>query len=303
MDRSRVMEMFCRTAERLSLTQAADDLNVTNAAISRQIAKLEDHLGVKLLARSTRRVKLTDAGEKFYEAARRALAELERAERVAVDSGSRPGGRFRISSPMSLGIAHLSSIAGKFSAAHPDIELELILDDHVIDIISEHFDVALRVRTSLPDSSLFAKPLASVRRVLCASPAYLRGRQTPARPDDLPSHSCLAYTLSSEVQRWSFSGPQGERHSVTIGGSLSFNNSLALSRAALEGAGIALVPLFCVREEIESGRLVSLLQDYAIDRHTLYAVHAYGAMLPAGLKALFDFISHEFDARQIRGEI
>jgi len=293
--------MFCRTAERLSLTQAAEDLNITGAAISRQIANLEDHLGVKLLARSTRRVTLTEAGQKFYEAARRALAEMDRAERVAVDSRKQPGGRLRVSAPMSLGIAHISSMVSRFASNHPTIELELILDDHVVDIISEHFDLALRVRTSLPDSGLFAKSLASVRRVLCASPIYLERKGTPTALEDLRDHNCLAYTLSSESLCWTFEGETGQQLTVPIRGNLNFNNSLGLANAVKEGAGIALLPYFCVQSEIRSGGLLELLPEYRANHHTLFAVHAYGAMIPATLRVLLDFLVGEFARCQAQG--
>lgn len=301
MDRTRAMEMFCRVVERSSLTTAAGDLEITGAAISRQLAKLEERLGAKLLYRTTRRVSLTEAGRKYYEAAVVALREVARAERIVTDIWEIPSGRLRINAPMSFGVVHLASIVAQFSASHGRIEVDMILDDSVVDVVSGYFDVALRIRTALPDSTLFARPLVAVRRVMCASPAYLKRRRAPARVADLSEHNCLTYTLASDLLHWTLIGPNGKPATVRISGNLKFNNSLALAGAVKAGAGIAVLPFFVVEPDIREGRLIEILPGHVPPAHRLSAVHAHGTLLPAALRVFLDFVGAELKRREKLG--
>lgn len=301
MDRTKAMETFCRVVERSSLTAAATELEITGAAISRQLAKLEARLGAKLLHRTTRRVSPTEAGRQYYEAALVALREVARAERVVTDARGIASGRLRISAPMSFGVAHLASIVAQFSARHSRIEVDMILDDSVVDIVSGHFDVALRIRTALPDSTLFARPLATIRRVMCASPDYLERHRSPASVVDLREHNCLSYTLASDLLHWTLIGPNGKPATVRACGNLKFNNSLALASAAKAGAGIAVLPFFVAEPDLREGRLVEVLPGYAPPAHRLSAVHAHGTLPPAALRAFLDFVGAELKRREKLG--
>lgn len=287
------MQVFRRVVELGSFAAAAREADLSNAVVSKYISQLEQQLATRLLQRTTRQMHLTEAGERYYQTCVHVLDELRDTEQQIRDAGSRPTGRLRLNAPMSFGLLHVAPALPVFSAAHPAIELDVSFGDQVQDLIEAGFDMALRIRAQLDDSSLVAKPLARIDRVLCAAPSYLERAGVPHTPADLASHNCLRYSLASDQQLWQFSR-DGVESAVAVRGSLKANNSLVLHTSLLAGAGIALMPLFLVGPALQQGALRLLLPDYAVAPRTLYAVYPSRRGLTQKVQLLSGFFAERF---------
>lgn len=266
------MRLFRRVVELGSFAAAARETDLSNAVVSKYVAQLEQQLGTRLIQRTTRQMSLTDAGQRYYQTCVHVLDELDAAELQIRDTSQRPKGRLRLNVPMSFGLLHVAPALPAFAAQYPEIEIELSLGDQLQDMVEAGFDMALRIRHQLSDSTLVAKPLATIERALCAAPGYLARAGTPQSPNDLAQHDCLRYSLATDSQRWQFNRGD-ERMSVPVRGSLSADNSLALLPSLLAGRGIALMPLFLVGPALARGELQRLLPDYQIESRTLFAVY------------------------------
>ena len=266
------MRLFRRVVELGSFAAAARETDLSNAVVSKYVAQLEQQLGTRLIQRTTRQMSLTDAGQRYYQTCVHVLDELDAAELQIRDTSQRPKGRLRLNVPMSFGLLHVAPALPAFAAQYPEIEIELSLGDQLQDMVEAGFDMALRIRHQLSDSTLVAKPLATIERALCAAPRYLARAGTPQSPNDLAQHDCLRYSLATDSQRWQFNRGD-ERMSVPVRGSLSADNSLALLPSLLAGRGIALMPLFLVGPALARGELQRLLPDYQIESRTLFAVY------------------------------
>ncbi len=286
MDQLAAMRVFRRVVECAGFAAAARDLGLSNAAASKQVAALERALGARLLNRTTRRMSLTEAGGEYYARAVRILDELDEAGRAMRDLDAAPRGRLRVSAPMSLGLMHIARAVPAFLERHPAVELDLVMNDRVVDLVEEGFDMALRGRSQLPDSSLVARRLAPLRRVVCAAPRYLERHGTPASPADLARHECLIYTLSERPAEWRIAG-----RAVKVHGRLHANNSTGLYEALLAGFGIALMPTFVVGDDLRAGRLRALFGDGAVEAQSLYAVYPQSRYVPAKVRAFIDFLA------------
>lgn len=286
------MLAFVRVVDAHSFSGAARLLGLTRSAVSRQIAALEDGLGVRLLNRTTRQLSTTEAGAVYYEHCVRILAEAAAAERAVMDLDEAPRGLLRINAPMSFGQGHLGAAVAEFMSRHPALRVELILDDRVVDLVADGFDVAVRI-AELPPSTLVARKLAVNRRVLCASPAYLAAAGTPARPQDLTRHRCLAYTYLATGNDWRFRGEDGPL-TVRIDGAFAANNGDVLRQVALAGGGIMLSPTFIVGDDLRAGRLVPILADYVDADTGIYAVYPQTRHLSPKVRALIDFLAARF---------
>lgn len=286
------MLAFVRVVDAHSFSGAARLLGLTRSAVSRQIAALEDGLGVRLLNRTTRQLSTTEAGAIYYEHCVRILAEAAAAERAVMDLDEAPRGLLRINAPMSFGQTHLGAAVAEFMSRHPALRVELILDDRVVDLVADGFDVAVRI-AELPPSTLVARKLAVNRRVLCASPAYLAAAGTPARPQDLTRHRCLAYTYLAMGNDWRFRGEDGPL-TVRIDGAFAANNGDVLRQVALAGGGIMLSPTFIVGDDLRAGRLVPILADYVDADTGIYAVYPQTRHLSPKVRALIDFLAARF---------
>lgn len=283
------MRAFATVAQAKSFVGAARSLGISTAWVSKRVAQLEEHLGVQLLARTTRRLSLTDSGRVYLEHCRRLLDDLAEAERSVGTLQAAPRGRLRVTAPMSLGLRRLSALLPAFLEQHPEVELDVALNDRYVDLLEEGIDVAVRVGSVLDDSSLIARKLGAGRRVLCAAPRYLRKHGTPHRPSDLSQHACLRYSLHTSPSRWSFMGPRGEV-TVEVHGPLQLNNSVALAQAAVAGTGILLAPDFVVDEDLAAGRLVRVLPRYEPSGYTMFAVSPPTRFVTPKARAFIDFL-------------
>jgi DNA-binding transcriptional LysR family regulator len=262
--------------------------------VTKHIAALEQRLGVRLLHRSTRQMTLSEAGRRFLAACERIVAEVEEAEASAAADRFEPRGMLRVNVPLTFGLREIAPLIPDFARRYPAVTVDLALNDRFVDLIAEEWDLAIRIGR-LKDSALVARRLAGCRMVLCASPAYLAARGTPALVGDLAGHNCLSYTLSSSIamDRWPF-GKSGEA-SVAISGNFRANNGDAVRAAALAGQGIIYQPTFVVADDLVAGRLVEIILDKPpIELAGVYAVFASRGQLPAKVRAFVDFLAGEW---------
>ena len=293
MEQLTAMLAFARVVETGSFSKAARDLGVSKSAVSKQISRLEDRLGVRLLNRTTRRHSLTEAGTSFFEGCQRMLAEVESAEAAVSRLASAPRGTLKINAPMSFGLQHLGPALADFLGAYPELSVDLVLNDRLVDLVEEGFDVGLRIG-KLADSSLIARRLAPCRHVLCAAPAYLSSHPTPRVPEDLKAHSCLHYSYLSSGQTWRFNGPDGVRK-ITVSGRLRINNGDLLKVAATNGLGIALLPTFIVGDALRAGRLVPVLNEWKpVFDSAIHAVYPASRNLSPKVRVFIDFLAERF---------
>ena len=285
MDRLTAMQTFVRVAEAGSFTAVAEQMNVARSAITRQIAALEAHLGVKLIARSTRRLSLTSAGAAYIEQCRDILDRIDEAEGNLAGERQTLRGTIRASVPMSFGLLQLTPL---ILQAHPDIHIDLDLSDRRVNLIEEGMDVALRITEQLPETTV-ARHLTSCRLVVAASPDYLQRRGEPQHPDELPQHACLTYSLTSR-SNWIFI-IDGVSHSVEVSGPITANNGNALQEAALQGMGIVYGPSFIVAEAIRQGKLVPILKAFQTPVLAMFAVFPGTRFVPQRVRAFVDFLA------------
>jgi DNA-binding transcriptional LysR family regulator len=298
MDQLAALRALRKVVELGSFTAAAEALGLSHTAISRQIAQLESKLGAQLLNRTTRRFALTEAGKQYYEACKQILDALDEADRAVGDHQARPAGTLRINAPMAFGTLELAEWLPDFLAQYPELQVDLVCNDRIVDLIEDGFDVALRLTRELPDSTLIAKRLATSDVLLVASPAYLARHGAPRTPRDLLAHNCMTYTQVLRPQDWTFIGPDGVAQTMAVRGTLQANTGIALRTAALRGLGIATTASFIVHEDLKAGRLVKLLPDYALKPRELYALYPHNRHLSPKVRAFVDFAAAVYRERR-----
>lgn len=292
MDRIDAMRAFIAVVNEGTFTRAAERLATSPQLVSKYVAQLEQHLGVRLLNRTTRKLHLTEAGARYHQRAQQVLNDIDEMENQLGDLHTQARGLLRISAPVSFAIHHLAALLSDFQRAHPAVGIDLQLNDRKVDIVEEGFDIALRIG-HLKSSSLIAKRIAPVRLVMCASPAYLEQHGTPQRPEDLKTHRYLRYSYMEQeagesVFRW-LPG-RGQHHS----GDMVSNNGDVLVAAAIAGAGIALQPTFISGAAIKHGKLQLLLPEYEPEPMALYAVYAHRQLLASKVRSFVDFMEGYF---------
>lgn len=275
-----------------SFVGAADATALSKAAVSRHVADLEAQLGVRLLHRTTRRLSLTDDGQRFHDQAVELVAALAELEAQTAATGGEAAGLLRINAPVTFGNLHLAPLWPRFIAAHPKVSLDITLNDRVVDLVDEGYDIAIRI-TRLPDSQLVSRRLATTRIVLCASPAYLAAKGTPMHPRELATHQVFAYSYWSGGDEWKFTGPEGEV-AVRVHPRIHTNSGDTCRAAALEDQGIVLQPDFLVGADIQRGALVQLMPEYRSIELGIYAVFPSRKHLPLKTRYLVDFLVENF---------
>jgi DNA-binding transcriptional LysR family regulator len=275
-----------------SLSAAARDLGMSPAVVSRRLASLEARLGVRLVNRTTRSLHLTDEGAAYYETCTRVLAEIEEADAAVSAGRAEPRGVLRVALPASFGNQHIAPLIPKFAELYPEVQIALSLSDRTVNLVEEGFDVAIRI-ADLADSSLAARRLAPNRRVVCASPAYLRRHGTPQTPEDLAKHNCL--TTTDFAMSWDYRAPDGKAGSMRVIGRYACDNWEVLREWALAGMGVALKSTWDVRRHLEDGSLISLLPGYTFAGDVaIYAVYPHRRHLPAKTRAFIEFLADSF---------
>ena len=283
------LETFSAVVENGSFTAAADALGISKPVVSKQVSLLEQHLGVQLLHRTTRRLHLTHAGEVFASYANRIMSDVREAEQSVLPLQSEPQGRLRISAPESLAISLLPEVLLSFQQQFPRIELDIRISGRMVDLVEEGIDVALRVG-ELEDSSLIARLLMPCSFHACASPEYLKKHGMPTHPRELEAHNCLIYSQAPHPDNWLFSDNQGKSISIKVNGNLRTDSGNILMNAALNGNGIFIGPTFMIASALEEGRLETVLDQYTPMTTGLYAVYPYSKLVSTKVRAFVDFI-------------
>lgn len=296
MDRFSALEAFVRVAETQSFSESARRLGKSKSLISRQVAALEMELGVRLLQRTTRSITLTEAGRGFFERAQRILSDIEDATLSVSRLQTAPRGCLRVNAPMSFGFLHLAPALPDFLKSYPEIEIDMVMNDRMVDLVEEGFDVAVRIGR-LTESSLIARRLAPIRIAVCASPAYLAAHGEPLSPDDLAHHQCLINSTLVPSDEWRFAHPDGKAWPAPIHGPLRANNGDALKAAVVKGLGMVMLPTFIVGQELQSGELVSVLNDFVPQDIALHAVYPHSRLLSPKVRAFIDFLAERYGPR------
>jgi len=295
MDKFGAIHAFIKVVEEGSFAAAARSLNQSRSQVNRSVINLEDDLGAQLFHRTTRKVTLTPTGESFYQRSQQIMNDLRQAEDEAKAHRGSPKGVLRINAPLSFGMLHLSSAVADFALEYPEIKLIVTLNDRYIDPLEEGFDVTVRISPRQEQSALVDHEIIQINRTICAAPEYLERRGAPKQIDDLKEHACLFYGTYNQGNSWRLTGPEGEK-SVRVSGPIYSNNSGVLLEAALKGLGITSLPIFCITDELRSGKLVRVLPDHKMLPTYLTILYPPFRHHSGPLRAFIDFMFDRFGA-------
>ena len=295
MDRFESMSILLTVVEAGSLSAAARRLGTPLATVSRKVSDLETHLKTRLFNRSSRRITLTDTGQSYVAACKRILEELGEAERAAAGEYSAPKGDLTITAPIVFGRLHVLPVAIEFLKAYPDIDIRITLADRVLNILEDHVDLAIRIG-ELPDSSLRARRLGSIRRVVCGSPAYFAARGAPKSPAELGTHDCITFEGMMSADAWTFTIGKSAA-SVAIHSRLAVNTAEAAIDAAMVGVGITRVLSYQAAAAVRAGALAIVLQDFELAPSPVNLVYPGQRLLPLKLRAFLEFAAPRLQAR------
>jgi len=292
MDRLTSMAVFVRVADLGSFAAAAKDLRLSPTMIGKHIRHLEQRLGSLLINRSTRRQSLTELGRNYVEHCRHVLEEVEAGEALAEETVRTPRGRLRVAAPLAFGSFALAPALVPFMKRYPEVAIDLSLSDHVVDLVNEGIDVAIRVG-SLSDSTMIARALAPYNAIACASPAYLAERGTPRHPRELVDHECLSFADWSEGSRWTFVGAEGEI-SVDVKSRYHINHMFGIRSAVLAGAGIMMQRHDLLADDIAAGRLQVVLPEYKTLARPRHLVWLQNRRMTPKLRVFIDYVIENF---------
>lgn len=288
---------FAAVVDHRSFGAAASSLGIARSVMSKRITRLEMGAGVRLLERSTRHVALTEAGANLYARCAKVLAAVADAEAELAELHGAPRGTLRISAPASFAASHVVPLLPELLARHPDLRVDLAVNDRFVNLLEEGFDVAVRIGGRLADSSLVARRLGSVAVPTCASPAYLARRGTPRKPRDLLAHECLRFGLMSTRAEWQFRGPRGGMLTLEVAGRMVVNDAASLVEATVAGVGIAKLPSFLAEAPLARRDLVTVLDDFREPDLGVWAVHPAGRAPQPKVRAFVDFLAETMPRR------
>lgn len=292
MDIVHAMRTFVRVVDAGSFTAAAQQSDTSTAQVSRRVSELENHLQARLLHRTTRRLALTDAGQRYLDHSREILEQLEQARIEAGGAHRVPRGALRVHSTIGLGIQLLATLAGRYNEIHREVNLDLVLSQRQPGLLEDHLDVIITLSRDLPDSELIAQRLGTVFHVVCASPIYLRQHGVPKVPSDLSQHRCLRLADPLFADSWSFVG-NGCEQTIQPGETFKVNVAEAMSSAAEAGMGICLLPDYVAVPALQRGSLVRLLPQYRLQEKSIYALYPSRRFLDAKVRTWVEFLKQE----------
>jgi len=302
MDQVAAMRSFRKVLELGSFSAAARQLGLSKAAVSKQVSELEAYLGATLIHRTTRRLHPTDAGQAYFESAVGLLDELEAADAAVRHLQSEPAGTLRISVPSAFAQLCLSAMLAELGRRHPKLTVSVEATDRLVDLVEEGFDAAIRIRATLPDSTLIAKRIRQIPIHVVAAPSYLKAHGTPQKPEDLARHNCFIYTLSSRPFEWSFKGPGGAKagglRQVKVRGTIHANHGHLMLEPLRQGLGIATLPEFILAEDLKKGTVVPILTKFPADPLTLFVVYPPSRHSSPKIRALVDIVGEWFAPNQ-----
>lgn len=284
------MQVFVRVVELGSFSAAGRHLRLSPAVVSHRIQQLENHVGARLLNRTTRQLQMTEEGEVFFEECREVLRAVERAESSIAAAGGAPRGHLRVTAPVGFGRRVVAPLVPAFRARFPHVEVRLGLTDRMVDLLQDGVDVAIRMAV-LQDSSLTVRKIADCPRILCAAPSYLAAQGTPAAPEDLLRHHCLMLRFPGSQQfQWTLNGPDG-RVKLAVSGAMDSDDGDVLTRWALDGFGIVMKPVWEIAAHLRTGALHQILPDHLPEPVTLAALYPHRRFLAAKVRAFTDFVA------------
>lgn len=292
MDKLACMHAFVTVVEAGGFSEAARRLGVSKALISKQVAQLEESLDVRLLHRTTRRVSATSTGQAYFERCRPLLNEFDELDDAMQFDNSKPTGELRIEAPVTFAELHLMSVISLFSRRYPDISLNIDLTDHIVDLIEERIDVAIRIG-DLADSSLVARKLGEITMLVCATPAFIRKHGEPTRPQQLKNYECVVDSNYPGGRQWTL-GTGKKQLSVEVNANLTVNSARAARELVLAGHGICLLPSFIVTEDLKKGKLKRLFPGYCCEPVGFYAVYPHRKHLSAKVRLFIDTALEHF---------
>jgi DNA-binding transcriptional LysR family regulator len=292
MDKLASLRAFVKVVELGSFSEAGRQLRLSRSAISKYVSDLEQSLGVQLLNRTTRHASPNESGQAYFERALNILSEIDAADQAVTQLQATPRGLLRVNGPMSFGTLQLGPAIADFMALYPELQIQLVLSDEQIDPMQDGFDITLRI-ADLESSSLIARKIVPIGRVICASPDYLAKHGTPQHPNDLRSHSLLTYGFLLTGNQWKLTGKDGD-HWIQPRWTLCANNAEVLRDAAIKGRGVALLPSFLAAEALRAQALRSFLSEYSAPPLTLYAIYPPTRHLAVKVRLFIDFLADRF---------
>jgi len=296
MDRMTSIATFAKIAETGGFAAAARKLGVSPSTVTTQIHDLEDRLGVRLLNRSTRKVSLTDIGRAYYERCMHILADMDEADSAIHAMHAKPSGTLHLNVSISIPF-FVAPVIAEFTSLYPDVKVSMTMSDRMVDLVEEGIDLAITTMP-VPNSNLVMRRVGSFRLLVCGSPDYFAHHGVPREPDDLVNHNCMKYTFSSWGSEWRFKSPEGQR-AVHVAGNMEANSVNALRLAAALGQGLILVPDFLARNDIKSGKLVSVLSEFCCPEMPINAVYPHRHHLSTNVRSFLDLATKHFhDANQ-----
>ncbi len=292
MDRLTEMEAFAMVVDQGGFTDAAKKMGMSKSAISKHVSSLEARLGARLLNRTTRRVSPTEIGLAYYDRARRVLNDAGEADALVSSMQSEPSGILRVSVATDFGVNHLSPILGDFMSEFPDITVNMALNNRYVEMISEGFDMAVRIG-ELEDSTLRARKITETSKRMIASPEYFAKYGRPEKIDDLNDHRLLHYSNQANSAVWKITAPSGEKRHIRTAGSLTVNDGQSLLNACIGGLGIAYLPSFLYADALKSGLVEEAIPDLPVEKQGIYAVYPPGRFTQPKVRAFIDFLVHQ----------
>ncbi|MEJ6708542.1 MAG: LysR family transcriptional regulator [Amylibacter sp.] len=300
MDRLTEMESFASVVDLGGFTDAARKIGLSKSAISKHVSSLEARLGARLLNRTTRRVSPTEIGLAYYDKARQVLDDAGEADAMVTSMQSTPRGSLRLSATLDFGVNHISKVLGAFLTRYPEINVNMVLSNRNVDLLSEGFDLAIRIG-EMQDSSLRARKLADTSMRVIGSPKYFYEHGVPQKIDDLAQHKLLHFSNQSSGNSWKITSASGEKRLIRAGGALTVNDGQSLLQAAEAGLGIAYLPSFLYHEAVEDGRLKAVLPDLPVEKLGIHVVYPPGLYTQPKLRAFIDFLVEHFKNKGTEG--
>lgn len=294
MDRLQSMRVFAKVVEQGSFARAAQSLDISNAVVTRHVADLEEHLGTRLLNRTTRRLSLTETGHAYLERVLQILQEIDDAEAIASSQSKKPSGTLRIYSHLGFGQLQLAQLLPSYAGQYPDVTLDATLSDRTVDLVEDSFDVGIFIDLQKFDGGMIARQLGMSEVLLCASPKYVKQHGKPRTLGDISRHSCLNFSYEQLRHHWPVRGPDGQTVNIPVTGKVVSNNGDLLRHCALAGMGIVIRPSFALGDDLAAGRLVRLLPDHHLGQLSVVMVYPSRRLLSAKVRSFVDFMAKQF---------
>jgi DNA-binding transcriptional LysR family regulator len=288
------MRVFAKVVEQGSFARAAQALDISNAVATRLVADLEEHLGTRLLHRTTRKLSLTETGHAYLERVLQILQEVEDAEAIASSHSKKPSGTLRLYSHLGFGQIQLPPLLREYSERYPDVVLDVTLSDRAVDLVEDRIDVGIFIDLQKFDASMIARQIGVSELILCASPEYVKRHGMPEELEDISRHSCLNFSYEQVRHHWPVKQEDGTVINIPITGKLVSNNGMLLRECAIAGMGIMIRPSFSLRDDFESGRLVRLLPDRNLGTLSVVMVYPSRRLLSAKVRSFVDFITQHY---------